>query len=83
MIVCHCHNVTDEDIRRAMDWMRASDTDTIITPGKVFHAMGKRSDCGGCLPLFMETMRKSDSLQVPMHLRGLRRAPTQEEKHEG
>lgn len=78
MIVCHCMAITDTDIRRAMDWMRAADPETIITPGKVFHALGKTSDCGGCLPLFVDTMHKSDSLEVPMQLRGLRRASTQE-----
>lgn len=78
MIVCHCMSISDADIRRAMEWMRAADPETIITPGKVFHALGKSSDCGGCLPLFVDTMRKSDSLEVPMQLRGLRRAATQE-----
>ncbi|ARE40726.1 Bacterioferritin-associated ferredoxin [Rhodovulum sp. P5] len=80
MIVCHCMSISDTDIRRAMDWMRASDPETIITPGKVFHALGKSSDCGGCLPLFVDTMRKSDSLGVPTHLRGLRRATKQEDE---
>ena len=51
MIVCHCQSITDHDIRAAVDWMRAADPDTVITPGKIYHALGKRADCGGCMPL--------------------------------
>lgn len=83
MIICHCMAITDGDIRRAMDWMRAADPETIITPGKVYRALGRRADCGGCLPLFVDTMHKADSLAVPMQLSGLRRANTQGEHHEG
>ncbi|SFO92378.1 (2Fe-2S)-binding protein [Tranquillimonas alkanivorans] len=72
MMVCHCMSITDKDIHSAMDWMRSSDPDTIITPGKVYRALGKKADCGGCLTLFMDTMRKSDSLEVPAQLRNLR-----------
>lgn len=65
MIVCHCMNITDHDIRSAVDWMRASDAETIVTPGKIYHALGKRADCGGCMPLFLDTMRGCDSFGVP------------------
>jgi bacterioferritin-associated ferredoxin len=83
MIVCHCMNVTDRDIRSAVDWMRAADPDTIITPGKVFRALGKRADCGGCLPLLLDTMRQCDTFSVPMTVRGLRRATNTGNGHEG
>ncbi|MGR3460801.1 MAG: (2Fe-2S)-binding protein [Roseovarius sp.] len=82
MIVCHCMAITDTDIRRAVDWMRASDPETVITPGKVYRALGKRADCGGCLPLFIDTMSEQSTLAVPMHLRVLRRAPTQGDLNE-
>ena len=80
MIVCHCRAITDTDIHAAIDWMRAADPDTIITPRKVYRALGTAADCGGCIALFVETMRRNDNLEVPMHLRGLRRAATQEGK---
>lgn len=83
MIVCHCQSITDHDIRAAVDWMRAADPDTLITPGKIYRALGKRADCGGCLPLFVDTMAGCDTLEVPMNLRGLRRAPTQGMQNEG
>jgi BFD-like [2Fe-2S] binding domain. len=72
MIVCHCLHITDRDIHAAIDWMRAADPHAIITPGKIYHALGKRADCGGCMPLFLSTMRKNANLEVPLELRGLR-----------
>lgn len=72
MIVCQCLNISDHEIRTAIDWMRAADPDTIITPGKVYRALGKKADCGGCLPLFTATMASSANLGVPSELRALR-----------
>jgi bacterioferritin-associated ferredoxin len=86
MIICHCQNISDHDINAAIDWMRASDDKTIITPGKVYRALGKASDCGGCMPLFLSTMRTNENHKVPslipMQLRNLKPATTQEEPHE-
>ena len=82
MIVCHCTQISDHDIRAAVDWMRASDPETIITPGKIYRALGKRADCGGCMPLFLDTMRQCDSLAVPPILRGFR-AIRKGDSHEG
>ncbi len=78
MIICHCQNITDHEINSAIDWMRAADNATLITPGKIYHALGKTADCGGCMPLFLSTMRKNDNLKVPMELCGLRRGITKE-----
>ncbi|ARO14102.1 bacterioferritin-associated ferredoxin [Ketogulonicigenium robustum] len=83
MIVCSCLGITDKDIHAAVDWMRASDAFTLITPGKVYRALGKSADCGSCLPLFLSTMRQNANLQVPMQLRGLRRVQTQDLEDEG
>jgi bacterioferritin-associated ferredoxin len=83
MIVCQCQAISDHDIHAAVAWMRASDAATIITPGKIYHALGKRADCGGCMPLFLDTMRAHHSFQVPMNLRGLRRATDTGNLHEG
>ncbi|MFD0859836.1 (2Fe-2S)-binding protein [Roseovarius aquimarinus] len=81
MIVCHCQHITDRDIDAAIDWMRASDPSALITPGKVYRALGKSADCGGCMPLFLSTMRRNDNLEIPMQLRNLRALPTQERPH--
>ena len=65
MIICHCMSITDRDIRSAVDWMRAADPDTLITPGKVYRALGKRAECGGCLPVFLDTMHQCDTFVIP------------------
>ena len=72
MIVCSCARVTDTDIREAIAWMRASDPHTLITPGKVYRALGKSPECGGCIRHFVERMRDDDNLAVPLELRRLR-----------
>jgi bacterioferritin-associated ferredoxin len=79
MIVCHCMGISDRDIRAAVDWMRASDPETIITPGKVYRALGKRADCGGCMPLFLDTMGNCGTLEVPLNLRKLKRSASKEQ----
>lgn len=58
MIVCSCSVITSDDIHRTIAWMRAASPDTLITPGKVYRALGKRPDCGGCISLFIATMRQ-------------------------
>ncbi|MVO15657.1 (2Fe-2S)-binding protein [Parasedimentitalea huanghaiensis] len=83
MIVCHCTCITDHDIHSAITWMRKADPQTIITPGKIYHALGKSADCGGCMPLFVDTMRGNDKLTVPRNLQNLRSVVTQENGHEG
>ena len=57
MIVCSCSGVTDRDIRDTIAWMRASDPYTLITPGKIYRALGKSVECGGCIRLFVDQMR--------------------------
>ncbi|MCQ0094177.1 bacterioferritin-associated ferredoxin [Roseovarius sp. M141] len=78
MIICHCQSITNHDIDAAINWMRAADPTALITPGKVYRALGKSADCGGCMPLFLSTMRKNDKMEVPMTLRGLRVRATQD-----
>lgn len=72
MIICSCQRISDTDIHAAIDWMRAADPATIITPRRVYRALGKTPDCGGCMKLFLATMRSNDNLGVPLELRNLR-----------
>lgn len=69
MIVCHCQSISDHDIRAAVDWMRAADPQAQVTPAKVYRALGKRADCGGCLPLFLDTMNRKPAFRLPEPLR--------------
>ena len=83
MIVCHCATISSHEIRAAVDWMRAADPETIITPGKIYRALGKRADCGGCLPVFLAQMEQCDTFGVP-DLRGAARfTPAKGARHEG
>lgn len=82
MIVCSCQRVTDSDIRDAIAWMRAADPYTLITPGKIYRALGKSAECGGCIRLFVESMRRNDDLAVPVELRGLRRRQERRRREE-
>lgn len=75
MIVCSCTRITDSDITQAIAWMRASDPYTLITPGKIYRALGKKPDCGACIRLFVDRMRADDRLAVPVELQNLRRQP--------
>ena len=82
MIICSCQRISDTDIDAAINWMREADPATIITPGKIYHALGKKPECGGCMQLFVATMRQNNKLEVPAILRGLR--PRQKDRaHEG
>lgn len=65
MLICHCQGISDRDIRASVAWMRAADPDTVVTPGKIYHALGKRADCGGCMALFVVTMRTAPGFAVP------------------
>ena len=82
MIICHCQQISDHDINAAIDWMRTSDDKTIITLGKVYRASGKAADCVGCMPLLLSTMRMHENTEVPMQMRNLKPATTQEDPYE-
>lgn len=83
MIICSCQSISDTDINAAIDWMRASDPYALITPGKIYHALGKQADCGGCMPLFLQSMRKNQNLEIPPDLRALRPVPEKGIHYEG
>ena len=73
MIVCSCARISDREIHQAIEWMRDADAYTLITPGKIYRALGKTPECGACIRLFVDSMRQNDKLGVPVELRNLRR----------
>ena len=82
MIVCSCQGISDTDIHTAINWMRASDEAAIITPVKIYHALGKTPVCGGCMKLFVASMRANPNLKVPVELRVLRSTTARSNVHE-
>ena len=87
MIICSCAVITTEDIDRAVAWMRAADPQVMVTPGKVYRALGKKAVCGGCARLFVSAVHsapsKAISTDVPVELRNLRTAMEGRAIHEG
>src|SRR6056297_2239902 len=83
MIICHCMSITRKDIHAAVNWMRAADPDTLITPGKVYRALGKKADCGGCLPVFIETMQGCETFVIPADTPSQQRTTRYGATHEG
>ncbi|MGB0506776.1 MAG: (2Fe-2S)-binding protein [Pikeienuella sp.] len=76
MIICSCARISSSDVQRAIHWMRASDPRAVVTPGKVYRALGKRPDCGGCMRLFVNNMRPqlqaASPIDPPIELQNLR-----------
>ena len=53
MIICSCNVITSANIQLAIERLAAADPGALITPGLVYHAMGKTPDCRGCMPNFV------------------------------
>jgi bacterioferritin-associated ferredoxin len=50
MIVCSCNLITRRDIEEVIESILADDPYAVLTPGLVYHRLGKRGKCGGCFP---------------------------------
>lgn len=59
MILCSCAVLTDKELARVVAAMFAEDPQTVVTPGSVFHRLGKRIVCGGCGPLVVEAIAQA------------------------
>lgn len=60
MIVCSCNIITQAEIAEAVRRLRARDPYAVITPGLIFRTLGKRPNCGNCLPLVSRVMIEAD-----------------------
>jgi len=83
MIICSCAVITDKDIRRAVEWMRAADPYAVVTPGKVYRALGKSPECGGCIRLFVDSLRADLDKGLPVELSALRIETKERRRNEG
>lgn len=54
MIVCHCNVITKADIELAVRDLLSDDPWYQLTPGAVYHALGKRGKCCGCFPAVID-----------------------------
>lgn len=56
MIVCHCNVITVAEIESVIAELLAADPWVMLTPNKVYHALGKRGKCCGCFPNVIDLM---------------------------
>lgn len=54
MIICSCTAMSDRDLQRAIREIYSRDPLAVITPGRVYHALGCKISCHGCRPLVAE-----------------------------
>jgi bacterioferritin-associated ferredoxin len=50
MIVCSCNLVTRRDLECVIEEILAEDPYAVLTPGLLYHRLGRRGKCGGCFP---------------------------------
>jgi hypothetical protein len=51
MMICHCNCIASDAIERTTSTLAEADPWRLLTPVLVYHALGARPRCGGCLPL--------------------------------
>ncbi len=54
MILCSCTRMTSRELREAVRAALVEERWTVITPGRAFHATGRRMKCGYCAALVSE-----------------------------
>lgn len=54
MIVCSCNLITRRDIEATIERLLAEDRHAVLTPGLIYHRLGKRGKCGGCFAHVVE-----------------------------
>ncbi|MEL6336009.1 MAG: hypothetical protein AAFS07_09720 [Pseudomonadota bacterium] len=63
MILCSCAVLREREVRAAIAAMLARDPYVVVTPGRVYHALGRRMRCFACLPLIAQTIQRELSDQ--------------------
>jgi len=65
MIICHCNVVTSQQIESVVETLLADDPWQQLTPGVIFHALGKQGQCCSCFPYVIKlTAAKVKNLQT-------------------
>ncbi len=50
MIVCSCNVIPRRDIEAVIEEVLADDPYAVLTPGLLYHRLGRRGKCCGCYP---------------------------------
>ncbi|MYZ49866.1 (2Fe-2S)-binding protein [Propylenella binzhouense] len=56
MIVCSCNIITRRAIEETIEQILAEDPYAVLTPGRIYHRLGRRAKCGGCIPQVVRIM---------------------------
>lgn len=51
MILCSCNVISCAEVSAALDGILAEEPEAMVTPGRIFHRMGRRMDCARCAGL--------------------------------
>ncbi|MEP4029715.1 (2Fe-2S)-binding protein [Roseibium polysiphoniae] len=61
MIICSCNVLSDKQLRKAAEEMRADPNGKVPTPGAVFRHLGCRPRCGSCFPSVIDLIHEKGS----------------------
>ncbi|MTI43958.1 BFD-like [2Fe-2S] binding protein [Roseibium hamelinense] len=61
MIICSCNVLSDKQLRKAAEEMRADPNGKVPTPGAVFRHLGCRPRCGSCFPSVIDIIHEKTS----------------------
>jgi bacterioferritin-associated ferredoxin len=50
MIVCSCNVIARREIEAVIEEILVDDSYAVLTPGLLYHRLGRRGKCGGCFP---------------------------------
>jgi bacterioferritin-associated ferredoxin len=50
MIVCSCNVIVRRDIEAVIEEILLEDPFAVLTPGLLYHRLGRRGKCCGCFP---------------------------------
>lgn len=56
MILCSCNTLATSEMRAAAERLRSETPSLPVSPGRVFHALGARPQCGTCITLIRQTL---------------------------
>lgn len=65
MIVCSCNVITSKAIMAAVDKIRSTNPDMLITPGLIYKMLNVKPNCGVCLCHICELVHNADAPSPP------------------
>ena len=78
MIVCSCNIITRREIEAVIEEILAEDAYAVLTPGLLYHRLGRRGRCCGCFPLVSEILVEHGTRVRARLERGERATPNAE-----